>query len=434
LKGGFLSIIIAGLSPLLILFLIVVVAGIPLVEWQPPLVWTSSFGTSPFPNGVTGVSAGTAGVFAGGFVGYDDTGRFNPSPSGLFLREYSLDGQQIWNRYIGNADDHVKSIVTNRDAVYVAGSLNLTGIVRRYDFGGNQIWSVSIGHEVDSISVSSSEVYAAGFSYTNSTYSLFVRDYDLNGNMSWTVSLFNFTQLSPGPLNVYSGSNRVYVAGSETSGSAGFLRSYYFNGTLEWSQDSICNCLPSGISADASGLYVTGYAYQGAVATAFLDKYDSNGNQIWTKNINPLDLTTVAILQMSVGPSGIYLAMTTIRSGYLLRYDSNGNQVWSFNLHKAPGTVSVGQNGVYLGGQDFYKEVSGNAFVSEFSQSSSLIFFGLNPPYSFITVGALVTGVGFTVWWLWRRAKRRPPRPKSTAPYGSPKPQADEPMWRRRPA
>ncbi len=253
-------------------------------------------------------------------------------------------------------------------------------------------------------------------------------EYDSNGNLLWTSSLGNSTQ---GSLNVYSDISRLYVAGYLASA---FLRSYGLNGSLYWAQNLNCTCVPSSVSADASGVYMAGYSYQGPYSTGFLTKYDLNGNQVWERELNPPDLTTVANLQMSVDSSGIYLAMTTPNSGFLMRYDTNGGQDWSFRIPIVLNSVSVAQGGVYVGGHYSFTDMSGSGFwsgfITEFGSSSSLILFGLNPPYSFILVAAVGGVVILSVLWLRRQIRKRASQLKSEAPYGPARPAEDESVWR----
>ena len=443
MRGGFLFVLIAGLTPLLVFSFLVIATGLPLVEWQPPVLWTTQFGTPGvgIQNSVSVLSGDSTGVYAGGFIGFPGANITIPSPSNLFVSKYDLSGHLVWTQQFFDPDrSSINGISVGTDGLYVAGSVNLdaksTGFVQKYDLNGREIWNNTYGQpggEATSVSVGNGGVYA-GFDYNlGSTSNIVVRSYDDNGNVVWTKSIGNFT---PGSLNVYSAASRVYVEGSPYL-DAGFLKSYYFNGSLDWARQFTCACYKTSLSSGQSGIYVSGNSYEGGIGSGFLTKYDPNGNQVWTRSLQASDYTSVGNVQMSADTSGIDLAITGLNTGFLMRYDSNGNQQWSFRLRQMMNAISVGQNGVYVGGYTPFVALGGvvstNALLSEFSQSSSLIFFGLNPPYSFITVAAVSAGVGFTLWRLRRRAKRRPPRPKSTAPYGSPKPQSDEPLWRRRP-
>jgi hypothetical protein len=88
----------------------------------------------------------------------------------------------------------------------------------------------------------------------------------------------------------------------------------------------------------------------------------------------------------------------------------------------------VGQDGVYVGG-----EASNNAALSKYAQSSSLVLFGVNPPFSFGLVALLGGVVVLSLFWLRRQRKRGVRRPRSAVPYSPPKPSEDDSKWMRRP-
>ncbi len=123
------------------------------------------------------------------------------------------------------------------------------------------------------------------------------------------------------------------------------------------------------------------------------------------------------ITAMSTDSSGVYTAgfVGYLASGgsssypFVSKYDFTGRQVWTQHFGKPDSGgiagISVGRNGVYVGGTNGY------AFIEELSQSSSLILFGVNPPFSF-GLAALLGGLVVTsLLWLRRRwrKKMRPP-------------------------
>jgi hypothetical protein len=177
-----------------------------------------------------------------------------------------------------------------------------------------------------------------------------------------------------------------------------------------------------------SGIYVTGTSFQSLGLGGTLAKYDLGGNQLWIKNFDSPDGTTVGTPRISANSSGIYLAITTSFSGFLMKYDRNGNQVWAVQAPVSASSVSVGQDGVYVGG-----EASNNALLAKYGQSSSLVLFGVNPPFSFGLVALLGGIVTLSLFWLRKQRKNRIRRPKSAVPYSPPKPGEDDSKWVRRP-
>jgi len=102
---------------------------------------------------------------------------------------------------------------------------------------------------------------------------------------------------------------------------------------------------------------------------------------------------------------------------FFLRYDSNGRQIWSFQMQPSSYRddktfaeayrVAAGAGGVYFAGSSVE-----DAMIGEVSSLSSLIFFGLNPPLSFGVVG-LLAGIGVASVFLMRRRWKRKYRPLS---------------------
>ena len=409
MNSGFVSVIIAGLTPLIIMTALFAGIGYHAVSWQPPALWIDHLG----PAVVYNIAAGSNGIYSGGGGG--------PAGSQLFLIRYDQGGQRLWSQDFGNGTiDWIQGIALGTDGVYIAGMQHYSSFIRKYNFNGNILWTKQgVGLE---IAVSGGSLFVG--SYDDSSRSNLLLDYDPNGNLLWTDSLGNKTGIDS--LSTYSGDSRVYLLGSWNN--LGSLRSYNFDGTLNWAENLTCSCTPTEAAVDASGIYVVGTSFQSLGLGGTLAKYDLVGKQIWVKNFDSPDGTTVGTPRISVDLSGIYLAITTSFSGYLIRYDSNGNQVWSVQVPRSANAVSVGQDGVYVGGG-----APTNALLSKYGQSSSLVLFGVNPPLSFGLVALLGGIVALSLFWLRRQRKNRIRRPKSAGPYGPPKPGGDNSKWVRRP-
>src|SRR5260370_23260889 len=88
-----------------------------------------------------------------------------------------------------------------------------------------------------------------------------------------------------------------YLCASPTNGSA-FVRKYDFNGNLVWNFNISA---PAGISASTNGIYVVG-GYNST--RSYVENYDTKGNLIWTR------LSGIVGYRISViaESSGIYVA------------------------------------------------------------------------------------------------------------------------------
>ncbi len=154
----------------------------------------------------------------------------------------------------------------------------------------------------------------------------------------------------------------VYVAG-ETDGAMGqapagqgdvFLRKYDSEGNEVWTRQFGTPGLDTvgGFAVDATGVYVGGRTYgtltdqlSAGAADAFLRKYDVNGNEVWTRQFGtPSDDTVSGI---ALDGSGVYV-VGSFGDG-LRRYDLDGNVVWS-KPGQAVRAIAADRSGVYLAG------------------------------------------------------------------------------------
>jgi hypothetical protein len=229
--------------------------------------------------------------------------------------------------------------------------------------------------------------------------------------------------------NSTGGVNRVYVVSSTIYAlTDNSLVSYDTSGNENWLRSG-----GTGVWADASGVYVSGETaggYTYSVIHGFLRKYDRSGNQLWNLQIDSPDGSGEGRSNLSGDSSGVYLSMDSIgRNGFVMKYDSQGHQLWSFLTPISPTQrfgqvegflVAAGGGGFYLAGSSVLTIGSAhgqNAIVQQFGQSSSLIFFGINPPWSFLIVASLVAVAVISVWFFRKRyVKRLRLHPKPTSP------------------
>ena len=193
--------------------------------------------------------------------------------------------------------------------------------VRKYDADGNTVWTRQFGSSATDyaygISVDASGVYVAG--YTAGTlpgqtsaggYDAFVRKYDADGNEVWTRQFGS--SASDQASGISADASGVYVTGytsgalpgqTSAGGTDAFVRKYDTNGNEVWTRQfgSSASDQASGISVDASGVYVTGFTY-GALpgqtyagsSDAFVRKYDADGNAVWTRQFGSSSMILVS--------------------------------------------------------------------------------------------------------------------------------------------
>jgi len=399
-------VVVAGLVPFVVLTLIVLGTAFSLVAWQPPVIQTLQFGTTNSENGITAMTSDLTGIYATGFVGYR-----NATPTYLFLNKYDLNARQVWMEHFDNPySSTVAAIAVGTEGVYTVGSTNGSSYIRRYDVNGGQIWNLLFRNwSVSSISVTTTGVYVVG----NNSTQYVVREYYPNGTVAWSRLFGN----GSGDVYVYSGLEGVYAIGEQTIATTngtgtGVVEKYTLDGTSVWS--GTCSCDATGIAGDSTSVYVLGTVQiASSLSDGFVLKYDSGGDQLWNRTFSAPGYNSVERVKGTTDSSGIYLASTTTGDGgILMNYDGNGNLVWSRQLPFTSGsglardnTLAVARSSLYIGGS-YGGAVTNIAFLTLIDKSSSLIFFGVNPPYSFGVVGLLIAVSVVSIIWFRRRWKK----------------------------
>jgi len=443
LRGGaILPVILAGLTPILLLAFLASGIGFGSVAWQPPILWTDTLGsiTSRGDNGIIGVSSDSSGVYSAGYTNYSGIGY----PGGtLLIAKYDSGGNDVWTHTIGNSSTYITGISVGTDGIYLAGD-NLTdsGFVEKFNFAGNRLWTLnsSIGGgtvaTISGVSATTSGVYIAG----DPT----IQEYDLNGNLVWTSQLFNVTSTTTGRiLSVYADTSGVYVTGyfsgnltGQTQvGGGAFLAKYSLSSALVWARELGTDYgQPYSISSDAAGVYVSGNTYLGPLTEfGWLQKYDFNGNLEWAVRIDSPDGSGMGDSSIFADESGVYVSMGSVSSKeYLMKYGPEGGQMWSFQMQGRQKNIygvgnayrlSATSGALYVAGS-VVQNGNSEGFVSRVSTSPSLVMFGLNPPLSFIVLGGLIGGSVVSLV-TFRRQRRKGIHPKRVGPSSSSLPTTD---------
>ncbi len=231
----------------------------------------------------------------------------------IWVRKYTSGGDEVWTKtYNGPADgwDEGHGIAVDGSGnVYVTGYETVTGEgkniwVRKYDSDGDVVWTrtydgaASQNDEGHAIAVDASgNVYVTGYEYvTGELTNIWVRKYDSGGDVVWTRTYDGAANKNDGGYGItVDGSGNVYVTGYEfVTGESDniWVRKYNSNGGEIWtrthngsanSQDGA-----NGIAVDGSGsVYVTGWeGVTGEWDNIWVRKYNSNGDEIWTKTYN----------------------------------------------------------------------------------------------------------------------------------------------------
>ncbi|AFY82417.1 SBBP repeat-containing protein [Oscillatoria acuminata] len=233
--------------------------------------------------------------------------------------------------------------------------------------------------------------------------------YDTNGNLLWTRQLgtpevdvaFGVATDSVG--NVYiTGQTAGALEGTNAGNDDAFVTKYDTNGDLLWTRQlgTPGVDIAYGVATDHDdNFYITGYT-TGSLASpnageydAFIAKYDSNGNQLWSQQLGSLQ-TDIARGVAIDGGGNVYISGRTTGSldgnnagnfdAFFAKYDRDGNLVWIRQLgtsgwDQSPG-ISTDKNGnIYITGYTTGNLEGVNAgtrdiFVTKYDPSGNLLW------------------------------------------------------------
>ena len=287
-------------------------------------LWTRQFGTAG-DDEVTGVTVDPTGIIVVGTVGGSLPGQTSAGNSDAYVRKYDLNGNDIWTSQFGTTSiDGAREVTTDSTGIYVGGYTlgalpgqtsfrGYDAFVRKFDINGNEQWTQqfgSFGNEyANGIAVDVTGVYVVGstsyelpgqtrMSSAPGTIDAYIRKYDSDGAELWTRQFGSIANDEAWAVAISNGA--VYVVGEAinalpgqtiTDGGA-FLRKYDGSGTELWTRQfgPISRDVAFGVSADTSGIYITGYTsgslsgqtYNGNT-DVFAQKYDHEGVEQWTR-------------------------------------------------------------------------------------------------------------------------------------------------------
>ena len=354
-----------------------------------------------------GVAVDTLGyIYVTGYEDRSDLGQgFN-----VWLRKYDGNGNVVWTQTY-DSPAH-QSDISRGLAVDAYGNIYVTGSeyrsdlnqdnniwLRKYDSDGNAIWTRtydSLAHREDTgmaVSVDiMGNVIVTGYedrADLSQGFNLWLREYDTNGNTVWTQTYDCQSHLSNMGRGVATDAQgNVYVTGWENRSDLGqdrnvFLSKYDANGNLLWLQsyDSPAHSFDGGygVAVDAAGnAYVVGWENRDDLnqyRNILLQKYDTNGNVIWTQTYDSPGHGNDEGFGVTVDDAGnVYVAgyedRSDLNQGYniwLRKYDSSGGIIWTqtydspaYCLDNGWSVVVDNTGNVYVTGYEYRDDLDQN--------------------------------------------------------------------------
>jgi hypothetical protein len=284
-------------------------------------------------------------------------------------------------------------------SVLPAGSLPLSaetttpspGVLWMHQFGG--VTSISVPTFAYAVAVNG-DVYMAGSTegalpgqISAGKADVYIRKYDVNGAELWTRQFGSswddyIWSLAMDTSGVYLvGFTHGALPGQAHAGS--YIRKYDVHGNEAWTRQIASDWdTARSVAVDSSGVYVVGRASDALPGQtsvgSYIRKYDTNGNEVWTRQFSSASIRSAAtdssdvyvagslisfsgpsLQSVAVGSSGVYVAGSLTSSGgadaFIRKYSVDGDEVWTRQFgttsDEAAWNVAVDDSGIYLVGE-----------------------------------------------------------------------------------
>ena len=254
----------------------------------------------------------------------DFDGHTNSGGDGAFIVKFDSNGNKIWSKLIGTSKyDEAGSVSTDSAGnIYMVGhswgnfdghynnSDRIDAFIVKFDSNGNKIWSKLMGTSVDDYS------YGISTDSVGNIYMVGASGGDFDGHS-----------------NSNSGNNDAFIVKFDSSGNkiwSKLMGTSGNDGASDVSTDSVGNIYMVGTSNDDFDGHSNSGSYD-----AFIVKFDSSGNKIWSKLMGGSGADNVSTDNSGniymVGVSDGFDTHTSIGGGdaLIVKLDSSGNKIWS---------------------------------------------------------------------------------------------------------
>ncbi len=286
-------------------------------------LWTQQIGTSSNDYSYSVAVDGSGNAYISG----ETLGVLGDSSGGgvdAFLTKFDSSGNEVWSSQIGTSvTDFSRSMAVDASGnSYISGqTFGVLGdssaggwdaFLTKFDTLGNEVWTQQIGtaNTDSSYSVAvdaSGNSYISGYTYgvlgssSAGASDAFLTKIDSSGSEVWSSQIGtssndeSYSVAVDGSGNAYiSGYTQGVLGSSSAGGWDAFLTKFDSSGSELWTQQigTSGSDVSYSVAVDASGnAYISGYTggvlgdSSAGSGDAFLTKFDSSGNEVWTQQI-----------------------------------------------------------------------------------------------------------------------------------------------------
>lgn len=372
--------------------LVIVASLLAIYKWKVEaqvtgIIWSKQFGTDKDESPMKMVIDSQGNIYVVGWTEGDLFGT-NFGECDIFIAKFSSDGNLIWGKQLGTPGEDVPRdiAVDSKGNIYIVGITegNLFGqLVRKWNCDafvmkvspqGEVIWGKQFGKPADdwaegvAVDEKNNAIYVVGYYdlgeygdyeaevFEEFTYSkIFVIKYDLKGNKLWERLYGSETKFNDIGHDIWIDEDgNIYIVGEtmdwfkESNDTDAFIAKLTSNGDLVWGKQfgAENRDYANAIYGKNKNIYIIGATLNARTVheetveffDAFIKKYDSNGNQLWSKELSTEkeDFIEDIIVDTDkniyiVGGSGGNLFGSNMGGIdiFIAKYNSNGELIWS---------------------------------------------------------------------------------------------------------